>query len=88
MKFVYLIVDESDNLPIITASTIEQAESLLDQYMGVSGPIIDDTVRYVDFGEYEGEYGDIYDGLYIYETDNGKSVQRFYRYCMVLDGLN
>ena len=83
MALIYTILDLEDRIPILTATTIEKAEELLNEYMGI---VIDKSIQYVGFFEYNSKYGDIYEGYYEYKTDYGQ--EKFIRYCMSIDELN
>jgi hypothetical protein len=87
MTLIYVILDSNDRIPILTASSIEKTELLLNQYMGVEGPIVDESVEYIGFEPFDDRgYYTIYEGEYKYKTEDGE--QRFIRYCMELDTLN
>jgi hypothetical protein len=87
MTLIYVILDSNDRIPILTASSIEKAELLLNQYMGVEGPIVDESVEYIGFEPFDDRgYYTIYEGEYKYKTEDGE--QRFIRYCMGLDSLD
>ena len=87
MALIYVILDSNDRIPILTASSIEKAELLLNQYMGVEGPIFDESVEYIGFEPFDDRgYYTPYEGEYKYKTEDGE--QRFIRYCMGLDTLN
>ena len=87
MTLIYVILDSNDRIPILTTSSIEKAELLLNQYMGVEGPIVDESVEYIGFEPYDDRgYYSPYEGEYKYKTEDGE--QRFIRYCMGLDTLN
>jgi hypothetical protein len=87
MTLIYVILDSNDRIPILTASSIEKTELLLNQYMGVEGPIVDESVEYIGFEPFDDRgYYTIYEGEYKYKTEDGE--QRFIRYCMGLDTLN
>lgn len=90
MALIYVILDSNDRIPILTASSIEKAELLLNQYMGVEGPIFDESVEYIGFEPFDDRgYYTIYEGEYKYKTGwhCGEGEQRFIRYCMELDSL-
>jgi hypothetical protein len=87
MTLIYVILDSNDRIPILTASSIEKTELLLNQYMGVEGPIVDESVEYIGFEPFDDRgYYTPYEGEYKYKTEDGE--QRFIRYCMGLDSLN
>jgi len=86
MALIYLICDSEDRIPIMVASSVEKIELLLNQYMGVEGPIIDESAEFIKYLPYNGQYADIYEGVYKYRSNDGEF--EFLRYCMVLDGLN
>jgi hypothetical protein len=87
MTLIYVILDSNDRIPILTTSSIEKAELLLNQYMGVEGPIVDESVEYIGFEPFDDRgYYTIYEGEYKYKTEDGE--QRFIRYCMGLDSLD
>jgi hypothetical protein len=87
MTLIYVILDSNDRMPILTASSIEKTELLLNQYMGVEGPIVDESVEYIGFEPFDDRgYYTIYEGEYKYKTEDGE--QRFIRYCMGLDSLD
>jgi hypothetical protein len=87
MALIYVILDSNDRIPILTASSIEKTELLLNQYMGVEGPIFDESVVYIGFEPYDDRgYYSPYEGEYKYKTEDGE--QRFIRYCMGLDSLD
>ena len=87
MTLIYVILDSNDRIPILTTSSIEKAELLLNQYMGVEGPIIDESVEYIGFEPFDDRgYYTPYEGEYKYKTEDGE--QRFIRYCMGLDSLD
>ena len=87
MALIYVILDSNDRIPILTASSIEKTELLLNQYMGVEGPIVDESVEYIGFEPFDDRgYYEIYEGEYKYKTEDGE--QRFIRYCMGLDSLD
>ena len=87
MTLIYVILDSDDRIPILTTSSIEKAELLLNEYMGVEGPIVDESVEYIGFEPYDDRgYYSPYEGEYKYKTEDGE--QRFIRYCMGLDTLN
>jgi hypothetical protein len=80
-------LDSDDRIPILTTSSIEKAELLLNEYMGVEGPIVDESVEYIGFEPFDDRgYYTIYEGEYKYKTEDGE--QRFIRYCMGLDSLD
>lgn len=82
MALIYLILDLEDRIPVLTATTIDKAKNLLDEYMGIG---IDKNIEYIGFFEYESKYGDIYEGYYEYKTQYGQ--EKFIRYCMMIDDL-
>jgi hypothetical protein len=87
MALIYVILDSNDRIPILTASSIKKAELLLNEYMGVEGPIVDESVEYIGFEPFDDRgYYTPYEGEYKYKTEDGE--QRFIRYCMELDTLN
>ena len=87
MTLIYVILDSNDRMPILTASSIEKTELLLNQYMGVEGPIVDESVEYIGFEPFDDRgYYTPYEGEYKYKTEDGE--QRFIRYCMGLDSLD
>ena len=87
MTLIYVILDSNDRMPILTASSIEKTELLLNQFMGVEGPIVDESVEYIGFEPFDDRgYYTIYEGEYKYKTEDGE--QRFIRYCMGLDSLD
>jgi hypothetical protein len=87
MTLIYVILDSNDRIPILTTSSIEKAELLLNQYMGVEGPIFDESVEYIGFEPFDDRgYYTPYEGEYKYKTEDGE--QRFIRYCMGLDSLD
>ena len=87
MTLIYIILDSKDRIPVVTASSIEKAELLLNQYMGVEGPIFDESVEYIGFEPFDDRgYYTPYEGEYKYKTEDGE--ERFIRYCMGLDTLN
>jgi hypothetical protein len=87
MALIYVILDSNDRIPILTASSIKKAELLLNEYMGVEGPIVDESVEYIGFEPFDDRgYYTIYEGEYKYKTEDGE--QRFIRYCMGLDSLD
>jgi hypothetical protein len=87
MALIYVILDSNDRIPILTASSIKKAELLLNEYMGVEGPIVDESVEYIGFEPFDDRgYYTPYEGEYKYKTEDGE--QRFIRYCMGLDSLD
>jgi hypothetical protein len=87
MALIYVILDSNDRIPILTASSIKKAELLLNEYMGVEGPIFDESVEYIGFEPFDDRgYYTPYEGEYKYKTEDGE--QRFIRYCMGLDSLD
>ena len=86
MTLIYVILDSNDRMPILTASSIEKTELLLNQYMGVEGPIVDESVEYIGFEPFDDRgYYTPYEGEYKYKTEDGE--QRFIRSCRGLDSL-
>jgi hypothetical protein len=83
MALIYTILDLEDRIPILTATTIDKVEKLLNEYIGLG---IDKTVEYIGFFQYDSKYGDIYEGYYEYKTEYGQ--EKFIRYCMSIDELN
>lgn len=83
MALIYTILDLEDRIPVLTSTTIDKAKSLLDEYMSIG---LDKTVEYIGFFTYNSKYGDIYEGYYEYKTEQG--LEKFIRYCMLIDELN
>jgi hypothetical protein len=77
MKSIFLIQDWKSRSPIITASTLEIAERMLNEYMGVG---IDPSVKYHGFDMLEYPVGHVapYLGNYCYTHSSGESVFLLY----------
>ncbi len=82
MTSVFLIQRGEDRKPIITASTLEKAEALLNEYMGID---VDPSAKYhgFDMWEYNGGYPSNYLGNYRYTDSDGESF--FLLYCLPID---
>lgn len=85
-KLIYLILDQEDRIPILTADTLEKAKELLDEYMGLG---LDEDVKYLGYTRFDTEYADIFEGTFKYLTkyifDKEPKEEKFLLYCM---GLN
>jgi len=86
MTLIYLIVDREDKIPTITATSMEKAKQLLDEYMGLPPYFEDKDVEYLGYFPYDSKYPDIYEGTYRYRY--GDEIQEFGLYCMEIDALN
>ena len=87
MALIYLIVDREDRIPVLTATSMEKAKNLLDEYMGLPPYFEDKDVEYLGYFPYDSKYGgDIFEGIYKYR--DGDEIQEFNLYCMEIDALN
>lgn len=86
MALIYLVNDREDKIPVLTATTIEKAKELLDEYMGLPPYFEDKDVEYLGYFPYDNSYPDIYEGTYKYRY--GDEIQEFGLYCMEIDALN
>jgi hypothetical protein len=94
MSYKIVITDKEDGVPIILASSIEKAEELLFEYMGLGSPTVgdDESVVFLGFKKMEySEFEDSYDGYYSFKTkygfDTDYTIQNFGRFTMYLDQL-
>jgi hypothetical protein len=88
MKAIYLIVDDADRIPITAASSIEEAEKLLNDYMGLGK---DSSVEYLGFTKYDDrEFYSPYEGYYKYKAIyfEVEEIFTFLRYYLVLNELS
>lgn len=87
MALIYLIVEKTDRIPILTATTKEKAKTLLDEYMGLPPYYQNKDVEYVSYIPYNSKHGgDIFEGTYKYRDE--EEEQDFHLYCMEIDNLN
>ena len=86
MALIYFINDREDKIPVLTATTIEKAKQLLDEYMGMPPYYEDKDVEYLGYEPYDSSYPDIYEGTYKYR--DGNEIQEFGLYCMEINALN
>ena len=87
MPLIYLIVEREDRIPTLTATSMEMAKNLLDEYMGLPPYFEDKDVEYLGYFPYNSKYGgDIFEGTYKYRY--GDEIQEFGLYCMEIDALN
>jgi hypothetical protein len=86
MALIYFINDREDKIPVLTATTVEKAKQLLDEYMGLPPYFEDKDVEYLGYFPYDSSYPDIYEGTYKYR--DGNEIQEFGLYCMEIDALN
>ena len=86
MPLIYLIVEREDRIPTLTATSMEMAKNLLDEYMGMPPYYEDKDVEYLGYFPYDSSYPDIYEGTYKYR--DGNEIQEFGLYCMEIDALN
>jgi hypothetical protein len=83
-KLIWIIIDAEDNDPIIAATSREEAEQQLFDYMGWGNPIHEGTVRYLGFFTIEySEHEDDYIGFYSFESEYIKEweIQQFNLFC-------
>jgi hypothetical protein len=86
MALIYFINDREDKIPVLTATTVEKAKQLLDEYMGLPPYFEDKDVEYLGYFPYDSSYPDIYEGTYKYR--DGNEIQEFGLYCMEINALN
>jgi hypothetical protein len=87
MPLIYLIVEREDRIPTLTATSMEMAKNLLDEYMGMPPYYEDKDVEYLGYEPYVSKYGgDIFEGIYKYR--DGNEIQEFGLYCMEINALN
>lgn len=87
MTLIYLIVDREDKIPVLTATSMEKAKNLLDEYMGMPPYYQDKDVEYLGYEPYYSKYGgDIFEGIYKYRFEG--EIQEYNLYCMEIDNLN
>ena len=87
MALIYLIVEDEDRIPILTATSMEKAKNLLDEYMGMPPYYEGKDVEYLGYKPYDSKYGgDIFEGVYKYRFEG--EIQEFNLYCMEIDALN
>ncbi len=82
MSYIYLITEYDERYPVLTATTKEITENLLNEYMGLSN---DPDVEYLGFFPYDNGYYHTLEGCYKYKTQDGE--QSFRRYCLYVDQL-
>lgn len=70
-----------DRIPVVTATSLQKVRELLDEYVGVETGY----GEFIDFDKYEGEFPDIFEGTYKYNTEDGPEI--FIQYCVVIDSL-
>lgn len=80
MALIYVILNQ-DRIPVVTATSLQKVRELLDEYVGVETGY----GEFVEFDKYDGEFPDIYEGIYKYNTEDGPEI--FIRYCVVIDCL-
>ena len=66
MPLIYFVNDREDKIPILTATTVEKAKQLLDEYMGLPPYYQDKDVEFLGYFPYNSKYPDIYEGNYKY----------------------
>ena len=87
MALIYLIVEDEDRIPTLTATSMEKAKNLLDEYMGIPPYYEGKDVEYLGYFPYDSKYGgDIFEGTYKYRFEG--EIQEFNLYCMEIDALN
>ena len=86
MALIYLIVGREDKIPTLTATSMEKAKNILDEYMGMPPYYEGKDVEYLGYEPYDRSYPDIYEGAYRYRY--GDEIQEFGLYCMEIDALN
>lgn len=87
MALIYLIVSREDKIPTLTATSMEKAKNLLDEYMGMAPYYQGKDVEYLGFDPYNPKYGgDIFEGTYKYKNED-QEIQEFNLYCMMIDEL-
>lgn len=87
MALIYLIVGRGDKIPTLTATSMEKAKNLLDEYMGMPPYYEGKDVEYLGYEPYNSKYGgDIFEGVYKYISEGEK--EEFNLYCMEIDALN
>lgn len=94
--FIWIIVEKEDNKPIIAASTKENAEQQLFDYMGYIPNEKNDDLEYlgykkIEYSEFEDDFTGIYTFKGLYPTGFGENlkfeweIQNFWLYSVYLD---
>jgi hypothetical protein len=88
MTEIWVIIDTESNQPIITASSQENANNQLFDYMGYDPLIENKEIVYLGFNKYiYSEFEDDYIGVYTFESIWNKKTEtdKFKLYCKILD---